>query len=94
MLPHVSVAADDARDDRLVDIDLCDSDPLPIRLSAAAPAADVSNISSNSISSTRNCLSAPATSPVNNNYSLYIIITLLPRPNLILQTDWLNWRAK
>ena len=94
MLPHVSVAADDARDDRLVDIDLCDSDPLPIRLSAAAPAADLSNISSNSISSTRSCLSAPATSPVNNNYSLYIIITLLPRPNLILQTDWLNWRAK
>ena len=79
MLPHVSVAADDARDDRLVDIDLCDSDPLPIRLSAAAPVADVSNISSNSISSTRNCLSAPATSPVNDNYGF---ITLLPRPNL------------
>ena len=75
MLPHASVAADDARDDRLVDIDLCDRDPLPIRLSAA-PAADVSNISSNSISSTRSCLSTPATSPVNNNKEVYMYVYL------------------
>ena len=78
MFPHVSVAAEEAReDDRFVDRDLWDRDPLPTLLSP--PAAELSNISNNSTSSDLNCpVAPPKISPVKYTSievtTLYVIM--------------------